>query len=650
MILADINFKHNCIFLFIFILFISARVTAGEVILGDDIQTLDQGQLSIFEDSSASLLLDQVVELRQQGQFKPTLDSVSEGYSNSAFWGYTQVSRPEQSSTEWGISITPSYLDQVDIFIMQDGQLIRHMQAGDQVVDPKYDIHSRLHLVQASFPVGTSDVYFRLKTTSTSLLLLKLIPEDKFESYIDISVVFEGILIGVLITILIINFINSLWLRSTLFINFVLYEISLLVTVSLSIGLVRRFYPALAMEDQNEIFKVSLFISAILALLFIHRLISFNFKKRWVVDLIFIFAILNASYGIYMTLTDRFVEVMNYMNWIGALVPLTTSFFVLPNWKSFDTEKRYRVVGFLVFGFFAFISSMYVNGFIGSSGLKSFISPITILSFQLILHFVIMLSIRKSQTAIDEAKQATQLARHEASSERLRREQGQIFLAMLSHEIRTPLTVIDSAAQALIRMQEQGVAEHAKRSRYARIRGSVKRINELLSMSVVKAQADMEQYPGNHESYDLIMLTRAVIGEFNKDEQKRIMFSYPESEMINHFQLPEKACYVVMRNLIDNALKYSPSGSPVEIVVRRDEHGVCWSVKDNGPGLTEHVRKHMFEQFFRADERASVPGLGLGLYVVKQLIEQYDASLLVDNQEIGAVFTCCLQAGPIELK
>jgi len=498
--------------------------------------------------------------------------------------------------------------------------------------------------------VGTSDVYFRLKTTSTSLLLVKLIPENMFESYIDISIVFEGILIGVLITILIINFINSLWLRSALFIYFVLYEFSLLATVALSVGLVRRVYPSLEMIHQNEIFKISLLISAIFAILFIYRLIDFSFKRKRIVNFIFVAGILHVFFGIYMTLTDRFVEVMDYMNWIGALLPLVVSFFVLPNWKIFDTEKKYRVVGFIVFGFFTFINSMYVNGFIGISGLKSYISPITILSFQLILHFVIMLSIRKSQTAIDEAKQATQLARHEASSERLRREQGQTFLAMLSHEIRTPLTVIDSAAQALIRMQEQGVTEHAKRSRYARIRGSVKRIHELLSMSVVKAQADMEQYPGNHESYDLIMLTRAVIGEFNKDEQKRIMFSYPESEMINHFQLPEKACYVVMRNLIDNALKYSPSGSPVEVVVQRDEHGVCWSVKDNGPGLTEHVRKHMFEQFFRAEERASVPGLGLGLYVVKQLIEQYDASLFVDNQEIGAVFTCCLQAGPIDLK
>ncbi|KGK43283.1 hypothetical protein LH51_01230 [Nitrincola sp. A-D6] len=623
--------------------FFSARVEADMVILDQDTLTLDRGQLSIYEDTSARLLLDQIVELRQLGRFKPTSDSFSEGYSNSAFWGYTQVTRPQASSGIWGVSITPSYLDQVDIFIMQDGELIRHMQVGDQVADPEHDIHSRLHLAQAYFPVGTSDVYFRLKTTSTSLLLVKLIPEINLESYIDISIVFEGILIGVLLTILIINLINSIWLKSALFINFVLYEISLLVTVSLSIGLTRRLVPSLEMIEQNQIFKLSLIISAILALLFIYRLISFSFKRKWIVDLIFIVGILHTCYAFYMTLTGRFVEVMNYMNWIGALLPLSVSLIVLPDWRSFDTEKKYRVMGFVAFGLFACLNSMYVNGFIGSSGLKSFISPITILSFQLILHFVIMLSIRKSQTAVEEAKQAAELARYEAASERARRQDAQTFLAMLSHEIRTPLTVIDSAAQSLIRIHDQTEENNTTRLRYVRIRKSVKRISELLTMSVSKAQADIERLAGKQDTYDLIKLTWTVIDEFNKNERKRIMFCYTESAMPDHYLLPEKACHIVMRNLIDNALKYSPADAPVDVMVRKGAQGVCWSVRDSGPGLTEHVRNHMFKQFFRADERASVPGLGLGLYVVKQLTEQYNATLQVETLDDGTVFSCCLQ-------
>ncbi len=112
--------------------------------------------------------------------------------------------------------------------------------------------------------------------------------------------------------------------------------------------------------------------------------------------------------------------------------------------------------------------------------------------------------------------------------------------------------------------------------------------------------------------------------------------------MINSYRVSEGAIHIVMRNLIDNALKYSSVESPVDITVREGKHGLYWSVQDYGPGLNEHVQKHMYEQFFRADERVSVPGLGLGLYVTKQIMEEHGADLVVDSGSNGTIFTCCL--------
>lgn len=631
--------QKSCVLFFILFYWGFAVANTQKVVtLGHKKIVFDQGQISVYKDPSESLTLDDVAALNAQGKFIPTRDAISEGYIRSAVWGHTKISRPEEASRVWGLSITPSYLDRVDIFVLHEGKLIEHLVAGDQVVDSEHDLHSRHHIVEMDFPVGTFDLYFRIKTTSTSLMLFKMIPEAEIIDFIDLNVILEGALIGVLFTMLIINLINSIWLRSSLFLSFFLYEIGIIVTILLSVGLGYIIFPNLDSSDHNTVFKVGIMVTAIMAFLFFYRLIDFYFKGRVLVDLLFLLGILHCCYGIYMTLTGRFVEVMNYLNWFVALFPIAVSVIVLPSWKEFDTEKKFRFSGFIVFGFFTFVNSMYVNGVIGASGLKSLIPPVMIFSFQLTLHFVIMCSIRKSESVLEQAQREASLAARDASAERLQRERDQTFLAMLSHEIRTPLAVIDSATQALIRKNDRTEKDDYNGIRYTRIRDSVKRANELLGMSLIKARSGKNA----GTEYDIIELTWSVIKSFDDHDKKRIKFWYPSSKMINSYRVSEGAIHIVMRNLIDNALKYSPIESPVDITVREGKHGLYWSVQDYGPGLNEHVQKHMYEQFFRADERVSVPGLGLGLYVTKQIMEEQGADLVVDSGSNGTIFTCCL--------
>ena len=97
-------------------------------------------------------------------------------------------------------------------------------------------------------------------------------------------------------------------------------------------------------------------------------------------------------------------------------------------------------------------------------------------------------------------------------------------------------------------------------------------------------------------------------------------------------------------NLIENACKYSPPQSPVEIGCRREQSMVLLSVRDHGPGVPTDERDQVFERFRRGRNKAEIPGTGIGLAVVKTLVEQMGGSVSVQDADGGgAVFVLALK-------
>ena len=86
---------------------------------------------------------------------------------------------------------------------------------------------------------------------------------------------------------------------------------------------------------------------------------------------------------------------------------------------------------------------------------------------------------------------------------------------------------------------------------------------------------------------------------------------------------------ILLSNLIDNALRYTPRGGRIDVSVDRDEHGVTLSVADTGPGIPAEARERVFDRFYRGDDNAE-PGSGLGLSIVKRIADAHRASIALD--------------------
>lgn len=627
-------------------------VTASEVVLTDKTIVLDQGQLSLFEDKNGTLTLDDVRTLYAEGAFHPIPGGVAEGYSASAFWVKTRLERADTSIARWAFFIGPTYLDRVDIYLIHEGQLIGQLALGDQVVDSEHALHQRLHLAGIELPQGQTDVFARLRTVSTSMLLMQVIPEPRVESFIERTIFLEGWLIGILLAILMINTLNGLWLRNTLFLHFVTYEICMIATLVLSTGIFASLFPQYSADEVNRLMQYTIFITGLFAFVFFYRLLSFRSRLRWVVDVMFMIGIGNTLWGLYMTALDRFTEGMAYINWFLMVYLSIITPVLLLQWKEFSLEQRTRVCGFLLFGFFVIGNALLVSGVLGVTRSTVMIAPVMILSFQLCLHFVLVASMRTSEREFNVTTQQAQLATREVELERRQRLSNDMFMAMFSHEVRTPLAVIDTTVQAMQRQDRKYKVEgdDQRNKRYQRIRQSVKRVAELLQLSDIRGQVDQADEAALVRDYDLVALTDEVIRGFGREHGRRIHFAHSDAALQLHDSVPQQAMSVITRNLIDNALKYSPADTQVEVSVDQGQYSTYWTVCDRGRGLTEYAREHMFQRYFRADEASDMPGLGLGLYIVKELADRFGIELLVATGSNGTTVTCSLPAGKSEVE
>jgi len=242
----------------------------------------------------------------------------------------------------------------------------------------------------------------------------------------------------------------------------------------------------------------------------------------------------------------------------------------------------------------------------------------------------------------------TTLAQLEKRSEELakalaaERELGELktrFVSMASHEFRTPLTAILTSA-ALIE-KYPGAAQQAKRQRHLdRVRASVKHLTDILEefLSVGKIEeGKIEAHPVRLELPALLQETVSEVQGLRKPGQ-RIEQDLAE---VGPVWLDASLLRKVLVNLLSNALKYSGEDTTVTVRASGQPHQLTLSVQDQGVGISEEDQAHLFERFFRARNVTTIPGTGLGLYIVAKYLDLLGGTIAL-RSELGVGTTVTL--------
>ena len=212
------------------------------------------------------------------------------------------------------------------------------------------------------------------------------------------------------------------------------------------------------------------------------------------------------------------------------------------------------------------------------------------------------------------------------------------FVANVSHELRTPLTAIKGYAEALIDDPDDEDARH----RFLDIiHRQVTRMERLVKDLLRLARLDAGQEAVELAPCDVQAIATGVVADLEpvvQDKRQRVAIVVPPDARI--LVADPAKLHDILRNLIENAVNYTPEDGEVELATRLIGDEFEMTVSDTGPGLAEQDLLRVFERFYRVDKSRARPGTGLGLAIVKHLVQVMGGTVTAGNRdEGGAVFT-----------
>ena len=219
------------------------------------------------------------------------------------------------------------------------------------------------------------------------------------------------------------------------------------------------------------------------------------------------------------------------------------------------------------------------------------------------------------------------------------------FVANVSHELRTPLTAIRGYVEALLDEPSDADSTHKFLEIIARHTTRMERlVKDLLRL----ARLDARQEALEMARCDVRQIFSGVVSDLSpaiEAKQQHVSIEVP-TEATQVDGDPAKL-HDIVRNLVENAVNYSPDGAEVTLTAARVNGQYTITVADSGPGIPQEDLARVFERFYRVDKSRSRPGgTGLGLAIVKHLVELHGGEARAENAAAGgAVFTVVLPSG-----
>lgn len=204
------------------------------------------------------------------------------------------------------------------------------------------------------------------------------------------------------------------------------------------------------------------------------------------------------------------------------------------------------------------------------------------------------------------------------------------FTANAAHELRTPLAGLKAQAQVALRATQN----EDRRQALAQIERGVDRATHLVAQLLTLARIDPESASSSYESVDLTRLAAGVMVELAPPAlDKQIDMSLSEHDgVVVHGDAA--ALSILVRNLLDNAIRYTPAGGSITVEARKSVDSVCLCVSDTGPGIPEEQRERAFDRFYRLPGTPD-SGCGLGLSIVQRIAELHNARIELVTPEDG---------------
>jgi len=259
------------------------------------------------------------------------------------------------------------------------------------------------------------------------------------------------------------------------------------------------------------------------------------------------------------------------------------------------------------------------------------------------------LSLRLPETWRDEIGAVARVFNTMADQLQRVLDEQRAFASNTSHELRTPLTTIRLRAEALY--HDDVPDPETARQYLQEINAEAERLSTLIQGLSLLSRFDSGRVDLGRDEIDIVRFAATLCQQLQPEAAaKQIALSLHAPEGPIHVQTNLAHLNVIFRNVLDNALKYTPPGGTVEWTVHADEDGLTHTVRDSGQGISAEHLPHVFERFYRTDRARSrdIPGTGLGLALVKSVVTAYGGTVSIhsDGADQGVTVRVCLPYRP----
>jgi two-component system, OmpR family, sensor histidine kinase CiaH len=215
--------------------------------------------------------------------------------------------------------------------------------------------------------------------------------------------------------------------------------------------------------------------------------------------------------------------------------------------------------------------------------------------------------------------------------------QQQNFMMAITHELKTPISIARLNIETL---QKHTLDESKKEKILKSSLQEINRLNTLTGNILVSAQLEGGSYLFNKEELNFSQ----IVSDSSQDFVNR----FPNRPWNNELEPglfisgDPLLIQILVNNLIDNAVKYSPPGSPISIILKKDGDQGILELRDEGAGIPKKEHKRIFQKFYRVgnEDTRTTQGTGLGLYLCRKITQDHKMRLMVsDNQPKGTIFT-----------
>lgn len=598
--------------------------------------------------------------LRAPGVEIATQD-ISRGYTADILWARVVLDVAASDSEQWYFSLELPNFDRLQVFALpaDDGEPVPLFELGDQV-QPVTDIRSRFHLAPLALPAGTTALLLRGETTSTMTLDVNLrklaaLQEEEIDFY-GLQLFYLGVACVLGLGALGLFAYTRQWI-------FLVYEINLAAHCMLWLIIngtgPGQLWPELAVSvHMGPPIFVALTIFGTAAMAY-HFLASTKVPKL-------------AHRALYwFTLFSLFLVILRlmlpasstiwYAELISSLVlPAGTLLLVVTAAALIRGE---RTAWGLMLTWLALIAaaglSVARNHGLVPNNTLTLTGPqlgsaieMCVFAYMLVRRFG-RLQAEKDQIQRD-ALEASRLHRAELEQrvadrtaelgeaihrERDARQLQQQFVAMVSHDFRTPLAIVDATAQNFATRTPEDL------ERLEKIRAATGRLRRMVDACLMEDRLLEGQIRLQPRSVELCGLVDSLVEMLRPAADGRhVVVKLPEAPVTA--AVDPGLIEMAVSNILENAFKYAPRASTVEVGVTRMPNGAEIAISDEGPGVPEADREEIFERHYRAGNVAGIGGLGIGLHLVRTIVEAHAGTVhCTPTSAGGSRFAIHLPAG-----